>query len=59
MCPACLEALALLIAGVSSTGGVAALFAGKFRGESAEKQNSLLHNQNQEEGSCQKQPTSR
>jgi hypothetical protein len=58
MCPACLEALALLIVGVSSTGTVAALLAGKFRGESTEKQKNLLQGQNNEEGSCQKQPTS-
>ena len=58
MCPACFEALPLLIVGVSSTGGVAALLAGKFCGESAEKQKSLLQSQNQEEESCRKQPTS-
>jgi hypothetical protein len=33
MCPGCIGALAMLIVGVSSTGGVAALLASKFRVE--------------------------
>lgn len=31
MCPACLAALAMMVAGTASTGGVAAVLANKFR----------------------------
>jgi uncharacterized protein YoaH (UPF0181 family) len=33
MCPGCVEVLALLIVGLGSSGGAAALIAGKLRGE--------------------------
>lgn len=59
MCPACFEALALLIVGVSSTGGVAALIARQFQREPREAAKDLLRSPIQEEESCRKQPTSR
>jgi hypothetical protein len=31
MCPACLAALAMMVAGTATTGGVAAVLANKFR----------------------------
>jgi hypothetical protein len=31
MCPACLAALAMMVAGTASTGGLAAVLANKFR----------------------------
>ena len=59
MCPGCFEALALLIVGVGSTGGVAALIASKFRSEPQQGVKDLLRSPIQEEESCLKQPTSR
>jgi len=54
MCPGCMEVLALLVVGMSSTGGVAALIASKFRGEKKEEVKYLLPSQNNQEESCQK-----
>lgn len=61
MCPACLAALAMVVVGVGSTGGVAALVASKFRSEPKEnvEETDLLRSANQEEGSCPKQHTNR
>ena len=58
MCPACLEALALVIVGVSSTGGVAALVASKLRGDPKENAvvADLLRSANQEEGHVRSNP---
>lgn len=59
MCPACFEALALLIVGVGSTGGLAAVLASKLRGESKDSPEDLLDSLdslasgNQEEEPCQ------
>lgn len=59
MCPACLEALALLIVGVGSTGGLAAVLASKLRGEAKDSpEDSLdsLASGNQEEEPCHQKP---
>ncbi len=37
MCPACLASLAMMIAGATSTGGVAAVLIHKFREKSVKK----------------------
>jgi hypothetical protein len=37
MCPACLATLAMIVAGTTSTGGVAALFVNKFRVKAARR----------------------
>jgi hypothetical protein len=39
MCPACLAALAMIVAGASSTGGLAALVVSKFRDDTSAKLN--------------------
>ena len=52
MCPACFEALALLIVGIGSSSGVAALLASKFRAEPKENKKDLLQIPNQEEAPC-------
>jgi hypothetical protein len=54
MCPACLEALALLIVGATSSGGVAALIVNKFRAESKEGAKDSLKDPNPKEESWQK-----
>ena len=59
MCPACFEALALLIVGVGSTGGLAAVLASKLRGEandSPEDSLDSLASGNQEEEPCHQKP---
>jgi hypothetical protein len=38
MCPACLAGLAMMIAGATSTGGVAAVLIHKFRAKKSVKQ---------------------
>ena len=39
MCPACLATLAMIVAGASSTGGLAALVVSKFRDDTSAKVN--------------------
>ena len=60
MCPACFEALALLIVGVGSTGGLAAVLASRLRGSEAKDspEDSLdsLASGNQEEEPCHQKP---
>ena len=41
MCPACLATLAMIVAGASSTGGLAALVVNKFRNDASAKSNVL------------------
>jgi hypothetical protein len=55
MCPACFEALALLIVGVGSSGGLAAVLASKLRREAKDAQESLASGK-QEEEPCQTKP---
>jgi hypothetical protein len=42
MCPACLAALAMIVAGTTSTGGVAALLVNKFRAKAGAKKETVV-----------------
>lgn len=52
MCPACFQALALLLVGIGSSGGVAAVLASRGRDEGKEDVKDLSQSCNQEETSC-------
>lgn len=55
MCPACLAALAMIVAGASSTGGLAALVVNTLRNDTSAKSNVAIskieRNQAKEKGS--------
>ena len=60
MCPGCISTLAMVVAGMVSSGGVTALVVGKFRAMSGIRgAKSSLEKAHQKEETCPRQRTSK